>query len=123
MYFKNFLYHELPVYRIESVFKVNFQNYVIFGFSIKQRKTCEANSAPLLVPTPTCRFPHLACRDSKTWHPAHFADNRRKVLPTVIGRTLHRAFLAQLVSHQRSTVEVRKVLFLRESHSQDLIRL
>ena len=33
------------------------------------------------------------------------------------------AFLAQLVSHQRSTVEVRKVLFLRESHSQDLLGL
>ena len=36
---------------------------------------------------------------------------------------LHLAYLAQLVLQQRSTAEVPKVLFHRESHSQDLLRL
>ena len=35
------------------------------------------------MPAPTCRPPYLPC-DSKTWYPAHFADNRRKVLPPAI---------------------------------------
>ena len=94
-----------------------------WGLSINQRKTCQANSAPLLVTTPTCRFSYLALRDSKTWYPAHFTVNRRKVLPTAIGGRTPSGFLAQLVSHQRSKAEVRKVLFLRESHSKDLLGL
>ena len=40
-----------------------------------------------------------------------------KILPTAGG------FSAQLVSHRRSTVEVRKGFSVREAHSQDLIRL
>ena len=35
----------------------------------------------------------------------------------------HLAYLAHLVLQQRSTAEVPKVLFYRESHSQDLLRL
>ena len=73
----------------KSIFKITFS--LGWGLSIKQRKTCEAKSAPLLVPTPTCRFPYLAWRDSKTWYPAHFADNLRKVLPA-IGRSPPSAF-------------------------------
>ena len=52
-----------------------------------------------------------------------FADNRRKVLPTAMGYSPPSGFLAQLISHHRGTFNVRKVLFLRDSHSQDLLRL
>ena len=50
------------------------------GLSIRQRNTFEANSAPFLVPTLTCRLPYLAWRDSQTWYSAHFSVNRRKPL-------------------------------------------
>ena len=52
----------------KSKFKITFS--LGWALSIKQRKSCEAISAPLLVPTPTCRFPYHAWRDSKTWYPA-----------------------------------------------------
>ena len=60
--FKSFLEHEMSIRRIESVFNVNFQDYVFFdlGLSIRQRKTREANPALVLVPTLTCRLPYLA---------------------------------------------------------------
>ena len=69
----------------KSIFKIPFS--LGWRLSIKQRKTREASSAHLLVPTPICRFPYLAWRDSKSWYPAIFADNWRKVLPTAIGRS------------------------------------
>ena len=93
----------------KSIFKILF----LFGWgrSIKQRKTCEVNSPHFFVPSHRPRRPpYLAWRYPKTWYPAHFADNRQKVLPTAIGRSPPSGFLAQLVSHQRSTAEVRKVL-------------
>ena len=77
-----------------SIFKITFS--LGWGFSIKQRKTCEANSAPLFVPTPTCRLPYLAWRDSKTWYPANFADNRLKVLLTTIGRSPPSGFFSAI---------------------------
>ena len=70
-------------------------------FCIKQRKTYEANLAAFLVPTTTCRLSYLAGRDTK--------HGIRHIFRTT-----------NFVLHQRSTVEVRKVLFLRVSYSQDL---
>ena len=56
--------------------------------------------------------------DSKTYNPAQFTDNRRKISLTTKAPSLPREFLAQLISHQRRTVEalLLKVLFL-ENHS------
>ena len=107
--FRNFLWHELPVFELKafskSIFKITFS--VDWELCIKQRKTYEANSAPLLLPTPTCRFPYLAWRDSETWYPAHFADNRRKVLPTAIGRSPSSGFFSAIIfapkKYDRST--------------------
>ena len=47
----------------------------------------------------------------------------QKRLPAAIERSPPWGFAAQSILHQRSTVEVRKVLFLRESHLQGLLRL
>ena len=60
---RNVLLPDLSVYRIDiefskSFFKITFS--LGWGLSINQRKTCEANSALLLVPTPSCRLPFLA---------------------------------------------------------------
>ena len=71
------------------------------------------------MPTPTCRLPYLACRDLKTWYPAHFAENGRKILPTTIGQSSPSGFSAQLIPHRRSRIEVRTILFFRQSQSQD----
>ena len=70
--------------------------YFGLGLSIKQQRTWDANSAPIVVPTPTCQLPYLAWRDSKTWYPAHFADNLRKVFPTAIERSPPSGFFSAI---------------------------
>ena len=77
------------MYWIENVLEVNLQEHVLFGLgvSIRQRNTCEANSALFLVPTRFVDFRIvLEIIQSMTWYLAHFADNRRKVLPTALVR-------------------------------------
>ena len=116
--FKSFLLHELSVCRIESVFRVIFFGLRLF---IKLRKTCVANSAPFWCLHLLIRFLLDMIRSLGSRH----------ILRTIGGKyclqrkdeVVRRAFLAQLVLHQRSSVEVRKVLFLQESHSHRLLRL
>ena len=75
-----------------SIFKITFS--LGWGLYIRQWKTLGANYAPPLVSTPTCRLQYFARRDSKTWYPAHFADNRRKVLFSAIGRSPSSGFFS-----------------------------
>ena len=93
MYFKIFIYHELSVYPIESVFKVNFHNYVFFGLglSIKQQKTYEAISAQLWCLHLIVAFHILldVIRRHSIWHIL------RKVLPTAIGRSPPSGFFSE----------------------------
>ena len=89
------------------------------GLSNEKRKTREANLAPLSVPTPSCRlcilswFEDIVC--GTLWGQQAESIAYSDKANSSVG----------LVSDidQRSTVEVRILLFLRESLSQDLLRL
>ena len=90
-----------------------------WGLSNEKRKTREANLAPLSVPTPSCRlcilswFEDIVC--GTLWGQQAESIAYSDKTNSSVG----------LVSDidQRSTVEVRILLFLRESLSQDLLRL
>ena len=95
-----------------SIFEVTFS--MGWGLFIKPRKTCVANSAPFWYLHLLVDF-HIL-RDSKTWCRIYFADNRRKVLPTAIGRSPPLSFFS---AFSFGTKEVRPKFeryFSLESH-------